>query len=200
MRGLALYARSRHVPLALVLSLGLTVLLWSLWSIFSNSPDAGAPMVVLTVLILVTTVAITFAGPDEALERTAALPWWPRRAAHVLAALVLILVLLLATLPTGARFGPAALVLRDAAGLLGLAALGAATIGAIRAWFAPLGWTLAVIVFPAGDTTAGQIITWQTQEPGNRAAAVTAAVLAVAGLMAYALSGPVRPTPAEVAL
>lgn len=48
----------------------------------------------------------------------------------------------------GARFGPAGLVVRDAAGLLGLTALGAVTIGIARAWFLPLGWTLAAILFP----------------------------------------------------
>ncbi|MEV4706270.1 hypothetical protein [Actinoplanes sp. NPDC049316] len=200
MRWLRLYLRSRHVPLALTLGAGAMVLLWSLWSISSNSPDAGAPMVILTVLILVAIAGITLAGPDEALERTAALPWWPRRAAHVLVALAAVVVLVLVTLATGARFGPAMLVVRDAAGLLGLAALGAATLGATRAWFAPLGWTLAAIVFPSVEGSAGEVVTWQTQVPGNGPAAVTAGTLAVAGLMVYALSGPVRPAPAEAAL
>lgn len=200
MRWLTLYLRSRGVPIALAIAAGSTIVLWTLWSLFSDSRDAGGPMVILSVLILVAVASTTLAGPDEALDRTAALSWWPRRAAHVLAALAVIQLLLLVTLPTGARFGPAALVLRDAAGLLGMAALGAATIGASRAWFLPLGWTLAVIVFPAMDGTAGHILTWQSQATDNKVAAATALGLAVTGLLAYALAGPLRRAPAEAAL
>ncbi|SHN46492.1 hypothetical protein [Cryptosporangium aurantiacum] len=40
-------------------------------------------------------------------------------------------------------------MIRDAAGLLGLTALGAATIGVARSWFLPLGWTLLAVVLPA---------------------------------------------------
>lgn len=200
MRWLTLYLRSRRVPMALAMSGGATVLLWSLWSLFSDSRDAGPPMVILSVLILVATVSTTLSGPDEALERTASLSWRPRRAAHVLAALAVVVILLLVTLATGARFGPAALVLRDAAGLLGLAALGAATVGVSRSWFLPLGWTLIVIVFPAMEGTPGHILTWQSQSTDNKVAAATAVVLAVTGLLAYTLAGPTRRPPAEAAM
>ena len=119
---------------------------------------------------------------------------------HLLAALAVVILLLLATLLTGARFGPAWLVIRDAAGLLGLTALGAATVGAARAWFVPLAWTLAAVLFPLSESTSGQILTWQLQAPGNAKAAVTAGVLAGAGLLAYAMAGPLRRAPAEAAL
>jgi hypothetical protein len=200
MRGLALYLRSRRVPIALAAAAGCAAVMWSLWSAFSDARDAGVPMVILTVLLLVAAVTVTLAGPDDALERTAALAWPPRRAAHLLATLAVVAVLLLATLATGARFGPAWLVVRDAAGLLGLTALGAVTIGASRSWFVPLGWTLASIVVPVTGVPASEILTWQIQAPGNRSAAVTAALLGVGGLLAYAKAGPARRAPAEAAL
>jgi len=200
MRWLALYLRSRRVPIALAAAAGSTTVMWSLWSIFSNEREVGAPMVILTVLLLVAAITATLAGPDDALERTAALSWPPRRAAHLLAALAVVAGLLLATLVTGARFGPAWLVIRDAAGLLGLTALGAVTIGATRSWFLPLGWTLASIVFPLSGVKSSEILTWQSQIPGNKTAAVTAALLGVGGLIAYAVAGPARRAPAEAAL
>jgi len=196
-RWLTLYARSRRMPTALAVSTGGAAALWTLWSVCSDARDVGVPMVILTVLLMVAAVTVTLAGPDDALERTAALPWPPRRAAHLLAALAVLLVVLLATLLTGARFGPAGLVIRDAAGLLGLTALGAAAIGAARSWFLPLGWTLAAMVYPLPDRVWGQILTWQSQPPANRPAAATAAVLAVAGLVAYAVTGPARTSSAE---
>jgi len=199
-RWLTLYLRSRRVPIALAAAAGCTAAMWSLWSVSSNAREVGVPMVILTVLLLVASVTATLAGPDEALDRTAALPWPPLRAAHLLAALAVVVVLLLATLITGARFGPAWLVIRDAVGLLGLTALGAVTIGASRSWFLPLGWTLASVVFTLSGTTTSAIITWQVQDPGNKPAAVTAALLGVGGLIAYAAAGPARRAPAEAAL
>lgn len=192
MRWLRLYARSRRVPAALAATGGCAAMMWSLWTVFSDSRDVGVPMVILTVLLMVAAVTATLGGPDDALEGTAALPWPRRRAVHLLAASAVVLVPLLATLLTGTRFGPAGVVIRDAAGLLGLTALGAATIGAARSWFLPLGWTLAAIVFPLPERVYGQILTWQSQAPGSEAAAVTAVLLALGGLVAYAAAGPAR--------
>jgi hypothetical protein len=199
MRWLALYARSRRVPAALVAAGAGVVALWTLWSVFSNSRQVGFQLVVLTVLLLVTALTATLGGPDDALERTAAVRWLPRRLAHLAAAFLVVVVPLLATLATGARFGPAWLVARDAAGLLGLTALGAATIGVGRAWFLPLGWTLAAILFPRSEPALGCVLTWQAQPRVSAAAASTAGLLALGGLVAYAVAGPARRAPAEAA-
>ncbi|MEU4419629.1 hypothetical protein AB0F81_03325 [Actinoplanes sp. NPDC024001] len=199
MRWLTLYLRSRRAPIAMAAAAGCTALMWSLWSIFSDTRAAGIPLVILTVLLLVAALTVTLGGPDDALEQTAAFDWLPRRAAHLLAILLIVVVLLLATLVTGARFGPAGLVIRDAAGLLGLTALSAAVLGVARAWFLPLGWTLAAILFPRDEPLLGRILTWQAQEPASTAAAVTAGILAVGGLVAYAVAGPLRVAPAEAA-
>jgi hypothetical protein len=186
-----LYLRARRVPLALAASVGAAALVWALWLIFSDERDVAGLVVVLTVVLMVSALSTTLAGPDEDLERTAALRWPWRRALHLLAALVLVLVVLLVTLPTGARFGPAALVLRDAAGLLGLTALCASVVGAARSWFLPLGWTVVAVMFTQPGTW-GALATWQGQPHTSRPAAVVAAGLAVAGLLTYAFRGPAR--------
>jgi hypothetical protein len=197
MRWLTLYLRSRHAPMALVATGGWAVTMWSLWSVFSDHRVVDMQMVVLTVLLLVAALTATLGGSDDALEQTAAFRWPSRRLAHLLAAFLIVVALLLATLATGARFGPAWLVVRDAGGLLGLTALGAATIGTARAWFVPLGWTLAAIVFPRPEPVVGRILTWQAQPPASTAATVTAGLLALGGLIAYAAAGPARRPPAE---
>jgi hypothetical protein len=188
---LALHLRARRVPAALFAAIGGTVLMWSVVAAFAESRDADLSMVVLLVLSLAVSAAPTLGGHDDALERTSARRWPPRRAAHLLAALTVILALVLVTLVTAARFGPAVLVLRDAAGLIGLTGLGAAVLGAARSWFLPLSWTLPAVMFPYGGTAvAGQVLSWQSQPHDNRAAAVTAVAVAGAGLIAYAVRGP----------
>lgn len=186
-----LYLRARRVPLALAASVGIASLIWALWLTFSADRDVSALVVVLTVVLMVAVLMTTLAAPDEDLERTASMRWPGRRALHLLAALALVLVVLLATLATGARFGPVALVLRDAAGLLGLTALCAAVAGPARAWFLPLGWTVVAAMFPQPGLW-GELATWPGQPHTSRPAAVVAAALAVAGLLTYAFRGPAR--------
>jgi hypothetical protein len=189
--------------MAVAATAGSVAVMWSLWSAFSDTRDVGVPMVILTVLLAVAMVTVTLAGPDDALDRTGALPWRPRRAAHLLAALAIVLLLLLATLATGARFGPAWLAIRDTAGLLGLTALAAVTIGAARSWFPTLAWTLgtlAAMTMSLPDTAWIQVLTWQARPPGNLPANLTAGLLTIAGLISYATIGPAPRSPAEAAL
>ncbi|MFD6565271.1 hypothetical protein [Micromonospora profundi] len=188
---MTLHLRARRVPLAVAASVGSAALIWALWLILAKERDAIFLIVVLTIVLMVSVLSTTLAAPDEDLERTASLRWPWRRALHLLAALALVLVALLATLPTDARFGPAGLVLRDAAGLLGLTALCASVVGAARAWFLPLGWTVVAALFPQSSTW-GALATWQSQPHTSRPAAVVAAVLAVAGLLTYAFLGSAR--------
>jgi len=198
-RWLWLYLRSRRAPAALVTAGGCAAVMWSLWSAFSDRRTVDVQMVVLTILLLVAALSVTLAGPDDALEATAGFAWLPRRIVHLAVAFLVVVLVLLATAATGARFGPAGLVVRDAAGLLGLTALGASMSGVARAWFLPLGWTLAAISFPAAAPLVGRVLTWQAQPPMSTAAGVTAGLLAVGGLIAYAGAGPARRSPAEAA-
>ncbi|GHJ39572.1 hypothetical protein [Streptomyces sp. TS71-3] len=196
MRGLALYARSRRAPTALGAAVAATAIAWLLAMVFSDTGEVSSTVLALTVLLLVVVVTATLGGPDDALDRTAARPWGWLRAAHLASALGCMLALLPATLLTGTRFGPFGCVVRDTAGLLGLTALGAVTIGTARAWFLPLGWTLGAAAFP-GAGTAGEALTWQTQAPDSRPAVAVAAVLAVAGTAAYVGRGPRPRTSSE---
>lgn len=198
MRFATLYLRARRVPLALAVAAGGTLLMWTLWLLISDERDASSSMVILTVLVLVAGVTHTLSASDDELERTAALGWPARRAAHLIVALAVLCGLLVATQPTGARFGPAAVVLRDTAGLLGLIALSAAVVGPARSWFLPLVWTLAAIVFPQ-PTLLGELATWQHQAADSRPAAIAAGAFGLAGLIAYSAYGPARPAAATLA-
>jgi hypothetical protein len=191
-----LYLRSRRVPLSLAAALVGAGVVWGLCLAFAEERDATPMVVVITVLLMVAVLSPTLAGPDEDLERTASIRWPWRRGVHLLAGLVVVLVVLLATLHTGARFGPAALVTRDAVGLLGLTALCATVVGAARSWFLPLGWTTVAAIYPQ-DGTWGAVATWQGQPPDTGGATLTAAALALTGLIAYSIAGPARREVAE---
>ena len=199
MRWLTLYLRSRRAPIAIPAAVACTAVMWSLWAGFSDTRTVAVQTVVITVLLLVVVLTATLGSPDDALEATAAIRWPVRRLLHLLAGFLLVVVLLLVTTGTKAEFGPAGLIARDAAGLIGLTALGAAVAGIARAWFLPLGWTLAAILFPQGEPLAGRVLTWQSQPADSVAAAVVAGLLAAAGLVAYVIAGPAKSAPAEVA-
>ncbi len=81
------------------------------------------------VLTVAAAVASTGLGrQDHALDRTAAIRWWTRRTAHVLLAGTAACGKVLGLRVLGADLGTTAFVVRDAAGLMGLAALGAAAV------------------------------------------------------------------------
>ncbi|OJF14414.1 hypothetical protein [Couchioplanes caeruleus] len=198
MRWTWLYLRSRGVPASAGTGVGLVVTVCALWSAFARPRDVDFPLVLLVVVLLVSAVCATLAGPDDALDRTAAKPWKPLRLVHLLSAYAVMMAPLLLTRVTAGRFGPVAEVARDAGGLLGLTALGAVLIGAHRAWLPPLLWTLPALYFSASggssERAATRALTWMVQPIGDRPAAIMAAALAVAGLVAYALRGtPLRP-------
>ncbi|MCI3244235.1 hypothetical protein [Streptomyces spinosisporus] len=196
MNGLTLYVRSRQVPAAFGAATAGTTVAWLSARAFGGTGEVGGVVLVLTVLLLVSVATATLGGPDDTLDRTSARPWGWLRMSHLATALAGVLVLLLTTLLTATRFGPFGCVVRDAAGLLGLTALGAATVGTSRSWFLPLGWTLGAATF-RGAGTAGEALTWQTQAPDSRPAAMVAAALATAGTIAYVSRGPRRRTSLE---
>ena len=95
---------------------------------------------------------------------------------------------------TGEQLAPAAQVARDAIGMTGLIALGAATLGANHAWVPPLCWTLlswTVTALPwPWPATYRQVLTWMLQPADATPAIVTALVLGATGVLAYAVLGP----------
>jgi hypothetical protein len=190
------------VPVAVALSVGMLATIWGLFRALSESRDADLRLVVLAVLLVASPLAATLATPDDALDRTAALRWAFRRAPHVVVATALVIALFLVTQPTAARFGPTALVLRDAVGLIGLTLLGAAVRGARRSWIAPTVWTLVAFVVPvaqAGSPRHVQVLTWMVQDPSSRPASVTAVAMAIVGATAYTARGCPRPAASDPA-
>lgn len=184
MRLVALYLRSRQVAagagIALACVVGLSLLV-------GDNPTLRLAFAVLAIAAVTAVTATGLAGPDVALERTAALNWWWHRAAHVVAIGGLAVAL-------GVVAGPPMAteqVVRAAVGLAGLAALGATVLGAGLAWCVPLVWTVAAVsALLVSRPPAGPLLTWLVQPPDTTAASIAAGVLGLVGLLTYALRGP----------
>ncbi|MEO3770247.1 hypothetical protein [Micromonospora sp. B9E7] len=196
MRWFQLYLRSRQVPLALGVATAVIVLAWVMSLAYTTSTTINPRTASLTIMLAVAALGATLNGADDALDHTASVNWPLRRAGHLLLAAAVITALLSLSTLTDARYEPLALVLRNTAGLLGLTALGTALFGAALSWVAPLTWTLiAVLPFlgPSRDVRV-QVASWLVQPAGTTAATACATVLAVTGLLAYALrGGPLKP-------
>jgi hypothetical protein len=83
-------------------------------------------------------------------------------------------------------------IIRDSAGLMGLAAIGATVFGGRFAWSIPFAWSSIAFFIPPGEGLAVQVATWTLRPPGTVAATWTALGLAVAGTLTYVLAGPRR--------
>ncbi|MFD5827439.1 hypothetical protein [Lentzea sp. NPDC060358] len=181
---MALYARSRGVPAALVALPVVVLVAWSAlhdpWTAISAS---------LTALAGVLVVTVGLAGQDPELDLSTALPWPLWRFGHLLAATALaaaavFLVQLLGDAPPDAAF-----VLRDAAGLAGLAGLTATVAGARLAPAAPVLWWAVSAIMPPGDSLTWRIVTWPTGASDDPVTRWTAAALFAAGIAAYTVRG-----------
>jgi hypothetical protein len=197
MRLLALYLRSRSLPLAVAAALGGVAALWSIDGATDHRvADLLAPLAVVAATLA---AGPGLAGPDVDLDRAAAIRWPPRRAAHVVAAGAAVVGMVAATWSIGEQPVSAAQVTRDAIGMTGLVAFGAATLGATRAWVPPLSWTLlswSVMALPSPAAgTFRQVLTWMLQPADSRPAMVTALVLGATGVLAYAVLGPAQERP-----
>ncbi|MFJ9944947.1 hypothetical protein [Streptomyces erythrochromogenes] len=191
MRWLLLYARSRQVPAALAAAVTGALAVWALAGDGAVAP--GDPRPAALVLTIAAAAASTgLGGQDLALDRTAAIRWWTRRAAHVLCAGTAACALLLGLRAVDADLAATAVVVRDAAGLMGLAALGAAVCGPAYAWTLPVGWLALSSFSPPLVGVPMEIVTWMLQPPGTAASTWTALTMAAAGTAAYAVTGPRR--------
>lgn len=192
MRWLTLYARSRQVPVSLALMVISTVTVW----VFARDGGGGPgdPKVPLFVLVAgVTAASIGLGGQDLGLDRTAAIRWRPRRAAHVLLIGTVVGAALLTVQTTGGEdLAATAFVVRDSAGLTGLAALGAVVCGAPYAWTLPIAWLSFSVFAPPPTSVPTQVAGWMLLPPGTPTATWTALTLAVTGTVAYAFAGPRR--------
>ncbi|MFJ1566659.1 hypothetical protein [Streptomyces erythrochromogenes] len=191
MRWLVLYARSRQVPAALAAAVTGALAVWALAGDGAAAP--GDPRPAALVLTVAAAAASTgLGGQDPALDRTAAIRWWTRRTAHVLIAGLTACALLLGLRAMGDDLATTAVVVRDAAGLMGLAALGAAVCGAAYAWTLPVGWLALSSFSPPFTGVPMEVVTWMLQPPGTAASTWTALTVTAAGTAAYAVTGPRR--------
>ena len=191
MRWLTLYARSRQVPASLAVVVISAVAVWAL--VRDGGEGPGDPRLATLVLAAGATAAsIGLGGQDLALDRTAAISWVSRRAAHVLLIGTVVGAVLLAVQTMGEDLATTAFVVRNSAGLMGLVAIGAVVCGAQYAWTLPIAWAAFSTFAPPPTSTPMQVATWMLLPPGTAAGTWTALVLAVAGTAAYAFAGPRR--------
>jgi hypothetical protein len=190
MRLLTLYARARGVPTAAAVALVGTTALWAL-AVLTDNPLTRLMLAVLAATVAAAALGPGLAGADVDLDRTAALPWRPRRVAHLVAGAAVVTGLLAATALTGEPFAESVVLARDTAGLVGLTALGAVVFGASKAWILPVAWS-AVNVMTGGPMAGAwykEVLTFMVQPAGTTSATVTATALAGAGTLAYAVFG-----------
>ena len=187
-----LYVRSRSAAVSVAMIIGCAAAVWALGL---TTDDAGvrATLGLIAALTGVAATAPGLAGADVDLDRTAALRWPPRRFAHVVLAGAVVLGVVAAT-----ALAHGGWLARDAAGMAGLIGLGAAILGATRAWLPCVMWTVLSLFFaaPLGATptepTYKVVLTWMVQPVGSGAALTTALALGCAGSVTYALLGPRR--------
>ncbi|MFD4676065.1 hypothetical protein ACFWNN_40510 [Lentzea sp. NPDC058450] len=184
MRPLALYAKSRNVPSALVVLPVVVLIAWSAlrspWTPLSASLTSLAA-------VLVTTVGL--AGQDPELDRSTAVPWPLWRLAHLLLATITATAAVLLVQELGYEPFSAAFVVRDTAGMIGLAGLAAAVAGARLAATAPVLWWAVAAIMPPGESLTSRIVTWPLGSPDDAATTWTAALLFLAGITAYSVKG-----------
>ncbi|MFD3376703.1 MULTISPECIES: hypothetical protein [unclassified Streptomyces] len=191
MRWLTLYARSRRIPASLA---AVVIGMGAVWAL-ARDEGAGPADPRLPVLVLSTgamAFSIGLGGHDLALDRTAAIRWVPRRAAHVLLAGAVVAAALLAVQTMGAPMATTAFVVRDTAGLMGLVALGAALSGGQFAWTLPFAWLSFSFFAPPPTSAPMEVAMWMLLPPGTATGTWTALVLTAVGTTAYAVAGPRR--------
>lgn len=188
-RLLALYLRSRRTPAA-VAAIATATLGWWAMGLLGSDPQGHQVLAGLAAAIGAALLAPGLAGADPNLERSAALPWPRWRAAHVVAGVAVVGGALAATLLTDDPIAPVLVLIRNAAGLVGLVAVTAALFGTNGAWAPPLAWSaLGLMAGPLAGSWLKEGGTWLVQPAGSGPAMVVATVLAIGGLVAYSANG-----------
>ena len=190
MRLAVLYARSRGMPMAVVGALALCGLgAWAgQW--LAARPDlddttARVPVVVALAVAVAVAIASTLYSCADEVERTTPRRWAIWRGVHASGGAVLGLTLLAPVLPA-ATYGQTSL-LRNLAGLLGLALLAATVVGPRLAWALPLGYAATVYLSAGGLRTDDGRAVWAfvLQEQGSFTASATALTLLTVGVLTW---------------
>ena len=184
MRPFALYARSRGVPAAVVVLPVVVLIAWlalrSPWIPLSAA---------LTSLAAVLVITVGLAGQDPELDSSTAVPWPVWRFGHLLLAFALAAIAVLLVQELGHEQFDAAFVVRNSAGMVGLAGLTAAVAGARFAPAAPVLWWAVSALMPLGRSMTARIVTWPLGPSDDSITTWTAGVLFVSGIAVYAGRG-----------
>ncbi|MBB4688304.1 hypothetical protein [Amycolatopsis jiangsuensis] len=183
MRWLGLYARSRYVPVAVAAVPLSIVLLWWLGESFWVPEFA-----VLTLTMAIAIAAIGLGGQDVDLDRTAGFGWLSRRLAHLLLIGVLAGLALLAVQQLGDVRVDVSMVVRDGAGLLGLAGVAAVLFGGQFGWTLPLGMAVIALSTPEG-LTVNDVMRWPMMSTDDALSWWLAGALFVLGTGWYTVTG-----------
>jgi hypothetical protein len=187
LRLIGLHLRTRQVARA-SLALAGTALALRAGHHWTNGPGLFPQLVLLLLTAAAaTTIATSTQNPFGETEHTASSRLPILRLTHLTTlAGVAAVATALAGLTASYAISYGALM-RNLAGLTGLALLTAALIGAHLAWATPLGY----VVFCGGelDLHASTLWAWPTRPAGDSAAALIALTLLVAGLLTVSLAG-----------
>lgn len=188
-RLLGLYLRSRRTLSALVALLGVTAATWALLDLVDNRTLTTLILIILP-LAPAAIIGAALYSPFGETERTASRPFPTLR----LAQLTLLLVIAgggaaIANLPAlGEDFRW--LLVRNGAGYVGLALLGAWLGGATRAWIVPFLYGLFVVAAPGNALSRTSRWLWPLQPPAEQAALSIAVLVLLVGLIIGSLAGP----------
>ncbi|WP_421107657.1 hypothetical protein [Streptomyces sp. NEAU-S77] len=191
LRRTVLHLRCRAIPATALVFLAAAAVTWSSYA--SDDPGTTRTIGQTAIVLGMAATARTLAGPDEDLERSTAAPWKLIRTVHVTALGGTLLALLTAAHRFGAGPGgvavPEGMLVQAVFGLLALSALGAAVLGAARAWSLPVGWGLTALTVGPKGTPSGEALTWMVQDPGTTISITVAAVVTVVGVGDYIRRG-----------
>lgn len=198
--GVLLHARSRglYPTGAALLVLAAAAPLASRALAAADPTVADTTVLVVQVLAAVAGVALVgpgLAGADPDLETSMPRTATRLRLTHLAVVLVAVTVVLAAgrlLLPPPHGTGPAddlAVLGRGVAGLLGLQVLVAATVGARLCWVAPTLWVLVLLTVEPGERGWRLALSMPVAPAAAGVAAVTAAVLLLAGATTYGRRG-----------
>ncbi|MEU0056027.1 hypothetical protein [Streptomyces sp. NPDC006334] len=198
LRALLAYGRSRNVPraalVALVVAVAATVYAGQQVPLpqLRHLTDYSVPLAAVVPVVHAVVLATTTFSPMADLEHTAAQPMRRHRVVHM--TVVLLYATLLAVLPmvAGASAGVTAAAVRNVAGYLGLAMIGARVFGSGLAWLPPLAMFGPTLLAGVRWDNAPEPWAWSIHGPHSVPAAVTAAALCAVGLCLAATTTPRR--------
>jgi len=192
-RLLLLYARSRGAPAAVLAVIALCLAgagagQWLAGRPTLDDATARLPVTVALAVAVAVVLAGTLYSPADEIERAAPRPWQRWRAGHATTLALLGTVFVSPVLPTAVH-GQAAL-LRNTAGLLGLALLAAVVVGPRLAWALPLGYAAAVYLFEGlRDSPDGGVFAFLLQPGASRSALAAGLLLLALGIGSWAKAG-----------